>query len=137
MLAHVADEVKEKVVLHPVVVVANLGTVDRVVEVEEATELLADALHIMLNFLNGEEFSFLGFEGGVANHAGGATHNGQGLVACQLEVFQQHDGDEVSDMERVGRRVNTYVSRSDFLFELLFGARHDVMNHTAPFEFFY
>ncbi len=137
MLAHIADEVEEEVVFHPVVVVANLGAVDGIVEVEEALELMADALHVVLDFLHGEEFALGGLEGGVTYHAGGAAHDGQGLVARHLEVFEKHDGDKVADMQRVGGGVDTHVGRSHFFVELFFGAGHDVVNHAAPFEFFY
>jgi hypothetical protein len=89
----------------------------------------------VLDFLDGEEFAFLSLEGGVADHACGTAHDGQGLVTCHLEVFQQHDGDEVSDMEGVGGGIDTHVSRGHFFIELLFGARHDIVDHAAPFEF--
>ncbi len=90
----------------------------------------------MLNLLDGEEFAFLGFEGGIANHAGGATHDGQRLVACQLEVLEKHDGDEVTDVEGVGCGVDTDIGGGDLFIELFFGAGHDVVDHAAPFEFF-
>ena len=50
-------------------------------------------------------------------------------------MFQQHDGDEVTNVKGVGRGVDAHVGRSHFFIELLFGARHDVMDHAAPFEF--
>ena len=137
MLAHVADEVEEEVVLHPVVVVAYLGAVDGVVEVEEALKLVLDALHVVLYLLDSEELALLRLEGGVANHAGGAAHDGQGLVARHLQVLEKHDADEVTYVERVGGGVDADVGGGDFFAELFLGAGHDVVNHAAPFEFFY
>ncbi len=131
------DEVEEEVVLHPVVVVEDFGSVDGVVEVEEALQLMADALHVVLNLLGGEQFALGGLEGGVANHAGGAAHDGQGLVARHLEVLQEHDGDEVTDMQRVGRGVDTHVGRGDLFVKLFLGAGHHVVDHATPFQFFY
>ena len=137
VLAHVADEIEEEVVLHPVVVVEYLGTVDGVVEVEEARKLPLDAVDVVLYLVGGEQFALGGLEGGVANHAGGAADDGQRLVAGHLEVLEQHDGDEVADMEAVGGGVDADVGGGYFFVELLLGAGHDVVNHTAPFKFFY
>ncbi len=135
MLTDIADEIEEEVVFHPVIVVAYLGSVDGVVKIEEAFELMLDTLHVVLNFLDGEEFAFLGLEGGVADHARGAADDSEGLVTRHLEVFEEHDGDEVTDMQGVGRGVDADVGRCHFFIELLFGAGHDVVDHAAPFEF--
>ena len=35
MLAHIADEIKEKIILHPVVVVDNFRAIGGIVEIEE------------------------------------------------------------------------------------------------------
>ena len=132
MLTHVADEVEEEVILHPVVVVEDFGTVDGVVEIEEALQLMPDALDVMLYFFDREEFALLGLERGVANHAGSTADNGERLVACHLEMLEEHDGDEVSDMQRVGGGVDAHIGRSHFFVELFFGAGHNVVNHAAP-----
>ena len=76
MLTDVADEIEEEVVFHPVVVVAYFGPVDGVVKVEEAFELMLDALYVVLDFLDGKEFAFLGLEGGVSDHARGTADDG-------------------------------------------------------------
>ena len=58
-------------------------------------------------------------------------------MACTLQVLQHHDAHEVADMERVGSRVDTHVCRCHFFVELFFCAGHHIVDHPAPFEFFY
>ena len=99
MLAHVADKVEEKVVLHPVIVVHYLSPVDRVVEIEEARELLTNAVDIVLHLFNRQELTLCSFEGGVANHSGSTAHQSQGLMSSHLEMLEQHDADQMPDME--------------------------------------
>ena len=137
MLAHITDKIEEEIVLHPVVIVAYLGTVDGVVEVEELGQLLADAVDVVLHLVDGEELALGSLEGGVAYHAGGTTHDGQGLVACHLKVLEEHDTDQMAYVERIGSGVDTDVGRGDFFVELFFGPGHDVVYHTAPLEFLY
>jgi hypothetical protein len=135
MLAHVADEVEEEVVFHPVVVVDYFGTVGGVVEVEELGELLADALHVVVDLFGSEEFAFLGLERGVADHAGGTAHQCERFVSSDLEVFEEHDADKMANVERVGGGVDADIGGGDFFGKLFFGAGHDVVNHATPLEF--
>ena len=48
MLTHFAGEVEEGIILHPIIVVNQLGAVGRIaLKVEEAAQLLLDAFHIV------------------------------------------------------------------------------------------
>ena len=69
-----------------------------------------------------DEFAFLAFHRGVADHAGGSAHESDGAVAGALEVLEHHHSHEVPDMKRVGRRVNAEVGRSHAFFKLFVGA---------------
>ena len=87
MLTHIAYEIEEKVILHPVVVVEDFSAVHGVVEIEETLELLFDAGNVMFDFISGQQFAFGSLEGGVADHACGAAHNSEGFVSCHLQML--------------------------------------------------
>ena len=137
-LADVACEVEEGEVLHPVVVVDELGGIGRIaVEVEEARQLLADAGHVVAQRGLVQQVALLALAAGVANHAGGAAQQGDGLVAAALQMAQHHDATEVADMETVGSGVDAHVGRHLFFLKEFFGARHHLVDHAAPCEFLY
>ncbi len=91
----------------------------------------------MLNLFDSEEFALGSFERGVANHARGTTHKGDGLMACHLEVLEEHNADQVANVEGVGCWVDTDVCRGHLFIELFFCAGHDVVDHASPLEFLY
>ena len=84
-----------------------------------------------------EQVSFLRFARRVADHAGGAAYQCDGFVSATLEMPQHHHSAEVSDVQRIGRRVDTQISGNHLLFEEFFRARHQGVYHAAPFQFFY
>src|ERR1700761_7481278 len=49
---------------------------------------------------------------------------------------EQENGDETSDMEAVGGGVKTDIAGCHFFCQLFFRARHDILYHPSPFEFF-
>ena len=83
-----------------------------------------------------EQVALLRLAAGVADHAGGAANQGDGAVAAELKMFENHHPDQVPDMQRVGRRVDAQVGRGHLFVELLFRAGHDGVDHAAPGEFF-
>ena len=99
--------------------------------------MLADGLLVVAEGLNIEELAFLAFHRGVADHAGGAADEGDGLMAAALEVLEYHHANEVADMEGVGGGVDAQVSRGHPFLELVFRAGHHLVNHVAPGKFFY
>ena len=126
VLAHLTGEVEEGEVLHPVVVVHQLGTVigppygprggfyrfigrdyrvplggrkGSLPEVEELGHLGLDALLVVAQRLVVEQIALLALTAGVANHACGSTHEDDGLVAATLQVAQHHDATEVAYVE--------------------------------------
>ena len=100
MLADVADEAYEAIVLHPVIVVDKLGLVGRIaLKVEETAKLSLDASNIVVQCLLVEKVPLGRFHRGVANHSRRASDKGDGLVAAPLEVLENHDTYKVAYME--------------------------------------
>ena len=75
VLTHVADEIEERELLHPVVVVYQLGTVGRVAfEVEELSQLRLDALLVVAKGCLVEQVALYRLARWVANHPRCTTH---------------------------------------------------------------
>ena len=137
-LADIADEVKERKVLHPVVVVHQLGVVGSIaLEVEELGQLLADTFLIVAKHRLIDKDALLRLARRITNHACGTTDQSVWLVSATLEMTQHHHTHEVSDVQGICGGVNTKVSRGHLLLELFFSAGHHVLYHAAPSEFFY
>ena len=138
MLAHLAGEVKEGVVFHPVVVVDQLGSVRRIaLKVEETTQLLFDALHIVAQRGLVQQVALLALARGVANHASGTADQSQRFMSAALEMSQHHHAAQVAYMQAVGGGVNAYVCSGGLLGKLFLSAWHDLVEHASPFKFFY
>ena len=136
MLADLAGKVEECEVAHPVVIVDQFGPVGCcTVEIKKVAQLGLDAGFVVSEHLFGQQVALGAFARRVANHACGAADEGERLVAGTLEVAQNHDGAEVSDVERVGRRVKAHVSRDLLAGKQFFRARHELVYHAAPSEF--
>ena len=138
VLAHVADEIQKRHVLHPGVVVDEFRGVRRVgIEIQEPGQLFFYALLVVEQFFLRKQVALLRFHGRVADHAGGAADQRDGLMPAALQVAQHHDAHQMSDVQRVGSRVDAHVRRGHALFQHFVRARHDVVNHAAPCEFLY
>ena len=110
VLTHLAREVEEGEILHPVVVVHQLGSISILrLEVEELGHLLLDALLVVIECLVVEQVTLLTLARGVANHTRCASHQDDGLVAAALQMAQHHDATKVSDMEGIGRGVGAKI----------------------------
>ena len=133
MLAHLAGEVQEGEVLHPVIVVHQFGVVGRVrIEVQELGQLFLHAGNVALQGFLVQQVTLLRLAGGVANHARGTADERQRLVSATLEVAQDHHAAQMADVEGIGRRVKTDVSSHLFLGQQLFRAGHHVVEHATP-----
>ena len=110
VLAYVAHEVEELIVLHPVVVVDQLRFVRLVaVEVEELADLLLDRLLVVVERVAVEEVALQALARRVANHTRGTTYEEEGLVAAALQVTEHHDAAQMADMKRVGCRIRAEI----------------------------
>ena len=108
VLPVVAEEVDEGHLPEPVVVVED-DALPRVLEVEEALQLGADARRVRLEGLLPLEVPLLALPGRVADHAGRAPDEGDDPVAGPLEAHEERDHHEVPQVHRGGRGVEAAV----------------------------
>ena len=137
MLSHLACEVEEGEVLHPVVVVDHFGSVGLGgFEIEETSHLLFNALLVVTQRLIVQQVALLRLSRGVANHTSSTTNEDDGLMTTALQMTQHHDTAEVSDVERVSSGVGAEVGRYHLPLQEFFCARHNLCEHASPFQFF-
>ena len=133
VLADFAGEVEEGVVLHPVVVIDEFGSVGCVaLEVEEACQLCLDAGHVVAECFLVEQVALSAFARGVANHTSGTADECQWFVAGALEMAEHHYTTEVAYVKGICGGVNAHVGCSHAFGKEFFGARHHLVEHTAP-----
>ena len=118
VLADFAGEVEEREVLHPVVIVHQLGMVGSVaVEIQESGQLLFDAGHVVAQRFFVEQVAFLAFTRRVAYHSGGASDKGQRLVPATLEMLEHHHAAKMAYVQGVRRGVDAQVGGDLFFFK--------------------
>ena len=135
MLAHVPDKIKKGKTLEPVVVVYHFGLVSPA-EIQKFGQLFFYGILVVAEHLLRQQVALAGFPGRVAHHARGAPHQGKWLVPATLKVHQRHDLHEVADVKGIGRRVKAYIPGRGPLFQQVFGARHHIVHHAPPLQFF-
>ena len=136
--AHVAGEIEEGIILHPIVVVDQFRRVGCIgMEVEETLQLALDALLVVAEGGFVEQVTLCRLAAGVANHTRCAADEGDRLMPTALQMAQHHDAAQVPDMEAVRRRVYAHIRGGYFFHQLFFRAGHDVLEHAAPTQFFY
>ena len=137
MLADVADEIQETVVLHPIVVVDQFGAVRRIrVKIQKTAQLRFEAGYIVGEGLLIEQVALLGLHRRVPDHTGRTAHQRDGLMSAILEMLEYHNAHHMTDVQGVGRRVDAHVRRLRPFHQFLLRPGHDVLNHTPPFELF-
>ena len=137
-LTDVACEIEEGEVLHPVVVIHEQCCVGCVaIEIDQLRELSLDRLLIVAQGSLVKQVTLLRLAAGVANHTRSTTYQCDGAVTATLEVLQDHNAHQVTDMQRVSRGVDTQICSGHLLGQLLLSSGHNVVDHTTPFEFFY
>ena len=112
MLADVAEEIEEAETAHPVVVVRQDRGDVTAVEVEEPLQLPGHALDVALEDLDREQLPLFAFAAGIANHPRGAAHHGDWPVTGPLEAPKDHQCHEVTDVQTVGRGIESDVHAS-------------------------
>ena len=138
VLSDLTCEVEERKVLHPVVVVHHFGSVLLLrLEIEEFRHLRLDALLIVAQSLVGEQVTLLRLSRRVANHSRCTAHKDNRLVAAALQVAQHHNAAQVSDVQRVSRRVRAQICCNHLPLQEFFCSRHHLCQHPAPAQFFY
>jgi hypothetical protein len=101
-------------------------------EVHEIRKLCANRGAIMVERRSIKQVSFGGSTRGVADHASPSANQCDGAATMQLESSQRKDTHQVSNMERVGARIEADVGANRRVSnEALVKARGHVMNQTS------
>lgn len=74
--------------------------------------------NVAVDGFHSHHFAHIGFAGRITNHCRSATHQRNGLVPGTLHMSHGHNGNVVTDMQRVCGGVKTHVERGG-LFQLL------------------
>ena len=138
MLSNIADEVNERIVLHPVVIVHKFRLVRSVaVKIQETAQLRLDAGHVVPKGFLVKQISLRRLHGRVSNHSRGTTHQRNRPMPALLEVLKYHHAYQVTYMQRVCRWVYSHISSLRSFHKFLFRPGHNILDHASPFEFFY
>ncbi len=113
MLADIAEELQRAHAGEPFVVVGHQGGIVAF-EAKEGLHLTADLVHPAGHHLRGVELALAGLEAGVAYHAGGAAHQGDGAVPGHLEALEQQQRHQVAQVQAIGGGVETAVQGDRF-----------------------
>ena len=138
MLADVAQEIEEADGRRPARVIQQAGGIGGGVEIEQAAELFLDLGDVGVEHFLGEQLALLRLAAGVADGAGGAAGERDGVMAQQLKPAQRQQRHQVAHVQAVGGRVKAAVkrdgARADAFRQLLrVGA---IGQQAAPLEFF-
>ena len=115
MLADVAQEGDVFQRIEPFGIVEHDRVRRAVPEGQEAFEDPLDGGDIGLDPVLGEQLARLVLEAGVADLAGAAAHQHDGLVPSLLQSAQQHDLHQAADVERRRGRIEADIARHDLL----------------------
>ena len=136
MFSYVAYEIQETIVLCPIVIVQKFRFVGSVaVKVEEMRQLLLYTRNIVCKRFLIKQVALLAFTRRVANHACCSANNRQRFVSRPLQMSQHHYSAKMTYVKTVGCGVYAHVCRYHSLVKQFVGARHHLMEHTAPFDF--
>src|SRR5439155_60092 len=104
------------------------------VEVEEPRHLVALALQVLADLLLREQRSLAALAARIADQAGAAAHQHDGLVAGELEVPQQHDRHEIAELQAGRGRIEPAVHRAALRAEVRRDFLRGVVDEPAPLE---
>ena len=117
MAADVAQELQVVDAAQPVGVVEH-QRVGRAAAVSQIVgEDLLERGDVLLDRLDRHELARLVLEGGVADHAGAAAHQGDRPVPRLLQPVEQHDLDQRAGMQARGRRVEADIGGHGLLLQ--------------------
>ena len=109
MLADIPQEIHQVERKQPIGIVHHPRRVGFDVEIKEMGQLGLDRLDIGLDDLLRKQLAFGGLAAGVADHAGAAARQGDGMVAEALQAGQGDQGDKAADMQAVAGSVEAVV----------------------------
>ena len=105
----VAQERDVREAIEPFGVVGHDGVARTRAEGEKFLEHRLDARHVGGDVRGTQELARVVLARGIAHLGGASAHEHDRLVSAQLEVAQQHDADEVADMEARCRAIEADV----------------------------
>ena len=133
--AHLSQQVHIVQLQQPVSVVEHDGLT--LSEVDKPLHLAFEALGVVVDVLLGEHLPHIRTAGGVADHGGAASDQGDGLVTSHLQTLHQGQSHEMSSRQRVRRAVKADVERGlavvDHLADLILVG--DLRDQTAGHQF--
>ena len=109
MPPHIAQEGDVFELVEPLGIVELDGVGRAIAEGKEGFEGAADAGLVVRDGLVAQQRPDLVAEGRVADARGAAAHQHDGLVAAALQQAQQHDRQQVADMQAVRRQVEARI----------------------------
>ena len=131
--ADVAQQRDVEQVVQPLGVVRHHRVGRAGAEGEVVGEALLDARHVVVDLRRREKLAGLVAAGGVADLGRAAAHQRDRLVTALLPPAQQHDLQQVADMQRVGGAVEADIGGAGAARQQLVEARGiaALMNHAA------
>ena len=119
MFTHVAQEIEEADGSGPVSVVDDTGGIAGGAEIEETLQLSFNACEIVSELLARKQVALGGFAAGIADHAGGAAGEADGVMTGQLEAPQRELRDQMTDVEGIAGGVEAAIQGDRALVEAL------------------
>jgi len=134
VLARVAQELHQAQLRQPVGVVDDARGVGGGVEVEEAFELGANAIQVVVDLLEAQELAFLRPAARVADHARAAAGDGNRAVAEALQARERHQWQQRPDVQARRGRVEADIAGHLLAREDVAHALGALVNHPPPLE---
>ena len=133
MPANVAQQRNVLEIVQPVGVIGHERVLRAAAEGQVIGEAFLDALHVGVDRLCREQLARLVAAGGVTHLGRAGTHQGDRLVSCLLPPAQQHDLQQMADMQGVGGAVEADIGGTGAGAQQLIEARGiaALMHHAA------
>src|ERR1700681_2958179 len=115
MLAYLPDKIKKMHFPKPVKIIYHLRSIGYcLIKIKIFFQLFTYTLQVMIQSSFIKQASFLTFSTGVSHHARSSANKCNWLMTRFLQVYQEQNGYQASDMQAVCRRVKTNISRGHF-----------------------
>ena len=137
MFSDVAQEIEEADGCSPAGIVEQPRGILFCVEVEQLGQLHFHAGDVVIENLLGEQLTFGGLTAWIADAAGRAACERDGIVTEQLKAAQSEQRHEIADVQRIRCGIKSAVKsgrRGEFLRQL--GSVSAIGDESPPVEFF-
>ncbi len=134
MLADVAQEIDHALLDQPLGVVQQQRGRGTGAEFQKPRGLVAHAMHVLADFVLGEQRALARLPRGIADQAGPAAHQHDRPMAAALQIGEQHQRHEIAELQRGCRRVEAAVG-GDRAFREMRGQRgRGLLHEASPFQ---